>query len=159
MMNVFLEDIDKVVLLSPTPEWAAETAAWSSMKCSDHDTFCCRRLTTNGGIQIRQQCRICGHLLGGARKHEAGDEGLPLHDPEIGTQYNTRRELERLQIQKKHARLQYEKTNSWFRDYSNYLESDEWRAKRRLILKRSGGIVRAGRGNAGASPDLQTCQA
>ncbi|MDH0614216.1 MULTISPECIES: hypothetical protein [unclassified Agrobacterium] len=140
MVKVVLEDINTVVYFTSTPEWAAETQAWSQTKCTDHDTFWCRRITSNGGVQIRQQCRICGHLLGGARKREPGDENLPLHDPDMETRYNELREQEHLQILKKHARLQHEKTSSWFDQYNDYLASDEWQQKRKLVFKRSGGM-------------------
>lgn len=140
MVKVVLDDINKVVFFTSTPEWAAETEAWRDTKCADHDTFWCRLKTSNGGVQIRQQCRICGHLLGGARKREPGDENLPLHDPDMATRYGEQREQEHLQILKKHARLQFEKDNSWFRDYSEYLQSNAWQQKRKLVFKRSGGI-------------------
>lgn len=140
MVKVTLEDINKVVFFTSTPEWADETEAWRKAKCSDHETFWCRLVTSNGGVQIRRQCRVCGYLLGGPRKREPGDESLPAYDPEMARRYYAERELQRLQILQKHARLQYDKSNNWFRDYDDYLKSDEWRARRILVLKRSGGV-------------------
>ncbi|MFB9951967.1 HNH endonuclease [Rhizobium puerariae] len=115
--------------------------AWRERRCHNHPETDWRRfITSNGGVQIRRQCRTCGHLLGGPRKREPGDDQLPLADAEGEKTYEAARNAEYERILQKHARLQFERDNSWFRDYNAYLESDAWKEKRRLVFKRCSGI-------------------
>ncbi|MCL7998265.1 hypothetical protein M8994_08435 [Brucella sp. 21LCYQ03] len=150
-MKVYLEDIGKTINVTMTPELSNELSLWIDTDCSGHPEIdWVRRPTSNGSEQIRKQCRKCGYLLGGPRKREPGDEQLPVHDTEFRKAYEAQRESEQKSIFKKHARLQFEKSNSWFRDYSAYLETDEWREKRRLVFRRAGGMCE-GCGNATAT--------
>ncbi|MFS2325012.1 hypothetical protein U2P60_06275 [Brucella sp. H1_1004] len=141
MVKVYLEEVGKAVFVGMTPELSDDLVAHRQAVCSDHpETDLVRLPTSNGGEQIRRQCRKCGHLLGGAKKRELGHENLPLPNFELKSGYEAQRDREYNRIFQKHAKLQFEKSNSWFRDYSAYLESDEWREKRQLVFKRSGGM-------------------
>ncbi len=61
-------------------------------------------------------------------------------DPTIGERYERLREAQFHDIRQRHARLQHEKSNSFFKEYGDYLRSDAWKAKRRLVFKRAGGV-------------------
>jgi len=65
---------------------------------------------------------------------------LPLADRNAYEDYTQRIEAEREEIQQRHARLQYDRETSWHEEHRTYLQSDEWKSKRRLVLKRAGGI-------------------
>lgn len=152
MVKVHLEEVGKTVFVGMTPELSDDLAAYRQAVCGDHpETDLVRLPTSNGGEQIRRQCRECGHLLGGAKKREPGHENLPLPNSGLKSRYEAQRDRERHLIYQKHAKLQFEKSNSWFRNYSAYLESDEWREKRQLVFKRAGGM-REGCGSATATP-------
>lgn len=141
MAKVVLKENGKAIFFSPTPEYSAETARWRTRGCETHSTTEWRKhLTSNGAIQIRRQCLICGYILGNPRKKEYGDDLLPSTDPDAYSQYIENREAELEKITQKHALLQYQRETSWFRNYNAYLESDAWKAKRILVFKRAGGI-------------------
>lgn len=91
-------------------------------------------------MQIRQQCLDCGYVIGGSRKRAPGDENLPTIDATIGERYEHVRQAQFHEIRQRHARLQHEKSNSFFKEYGDYLRSDTWKAKRRLVFKRAGGV-------------------
>ncbi|OJF99976.1 HNH endonuclease [Pararhizobium antarcticum] len=140
MTTVLLEDVGETVRLAMTPELARDIEDWHIRKCQTHpDTTWRRLITSNGATQIRRQCCTCGYLLGGPRKKVPEDDGLPLVVDGAYDMYETARERELNDIRQVHARKQFERDNSWFRDYDDYLKSEAWKAKRRLIFARSGG--------------------
>ncbi|MBD9594518.1 MULTISPECIES: hypothetical protein [unclassified Ensifer] len=141
MSKVVLDGSGVIVYLALTPEYLAETNAWRDDKCSLHPNRHWRRYpTSNGGVQIRQQCLNCGYVIGGSRKRTLEDESLPFVDPSIGERYDDKRESEFHAIRQRHARMQHEKNNSFFKEYDEYLRSEAWKNKRRLVLKRANGV-------------------
>lgn len=140
MSKVVLEDVGETVSLAMTPELLRDLDAWRDRKCQSHpDTTWRRLITSNGSTQIRRQCVTCGYLLGGPRKRQEGDDALPLAIQGAYERYEAAREIELNSIRQLHARKQFERDNSWFHDYNDYLKSDAWKTKRRLVFARSGG--------------------
>lgn len=141
MTKVTLKDIGKTVFLRPTPELTAELEEWHLRRCMDHEnTVWVRVITAGDTLQIRRQCSTCGHFVGQARKHQPGDADLPLADMDASENYTRKIEAELDDIRQRHARLQYDRETSWHEEHRIYLLSEEWRAKRQLVLKRAGGI-------------------
>jgi hypothetical protein len=140
-LKVVLNDTQEVVILTMTPELGAELNDWRDEKCTDHPEVEWRQFpTSNGGVQIRRQCMICGHILGNSRKRMPGDDNLPLIDRKSPELYDAQRKNKYDAIIQRHAHRQRDKDNSWFHEHTAYLSSDAWKEKRRLIFRRSAGI-------------------
>lgn len=141
MVKVTLDESGIVVNLAHTPELLAEQVKFRDAKCDEHPVTEWRRFpTSNGSEQIRRQCLHCGHVLGGARRRQSGDELLAEIDQSLADRYQAVRDAEYHAIQQRHAKLQHEKQSSFFEDYSKYLQSDEWKAKRDKVIRRAKGI-------------------
>lgn len=140
MGKVVLDGSGVVVFTAMTPEYLADIQAWNAARCSDHpNAEWRRRPTASGGVQIRRQCLDCGHVIGNARKQTPEDRYLPEVDPLLAERYENQRQVAWRAIEQKHARLQHERDNSFFKEYDAYLNSEQWKAKRKLVFKRAGG--------------------
>lgn len=140
MTKVILPETGEAIFLGSTSELESDLKNWREADCSEHEFTEWRRLiTSSGGIQIRRQCRRCGYLLGNPRRREAGDEQLPEADRTARDAFEAARTSEYERILQKHARLQRDQENSWFRAHNEYLTSDAWQRKRKLVFQRSGG--------------------
>lgn len=122
-------------------------------KITDH-ADCCRNscyqnvklITAGGSIQVKEQCKNCGNVkpaaLPGFTKEQK--EALPiLNEPLRELRFATLRE----QYRKAHGKIhearsrqdneqREQRRNDWLQEYSAYLQSPEWKAKRDLVLKR-----------------------
>lgn len=107
------------------------------MECMKHDSRLVRKQTVNGGWQYTYQCQRCGRIDYGKTGHgswvpkpaDCDLDLLPLWDDELQ------------QHIAKHARLMAQEERAEHRDerrreYDEYLESDEWAARRVIVLKR-----------------------
>lgn len=140
-MKVQIRGTNEIVLVFPNPALSAELAAWRETDCEEHPrTELRRRVTSNGGFQVRRQCLDCGHVLGGALKQQPGHEALPEVDTSLREHYDQGRQRQYDDIYQKHALLQKARETEWFKRYSAYLETGVWKKKRALVLARSGGI-------------------
>jgi hypothetical protein len=115
-----------------------------------HDPNCCiepklqpvKFIISNGGAQVREQCINCGCLkgssLGGYSLQQKGL--LPLADLSRRDIYQSViNEAWKGLSEKKSVgfkNLQERRKDEWFKEYSVYLQSPEWRNKRELVLRR-----------------------
>lgn len=127
--------------------------------CFDHarvyeNTYCCgepayhhvKLITSSGTVQVKEQCKNCGLVktsaVGGFTREQK--DRLPILD-EKHRQF--RHDQSSLHYRTAHSKLHDKKTKnyeqqrqdrreSWMKEYSKYLSSPEWRAKRELVLKR-----------------------
>lgn len=100
-----------------------------------------KKTASNGVITVWQQCAQCGDKVGKAiPKTTISDDDLaelPDWDPQIGKQYYQWRS-ELYQESMEVARMLAEE--EWNRRYEEYLDTPEWKEKRRLVLLRAQGV-------------------
>ena len=124
MTKVILPESGEEIFLGSTKELEADLEVWRKTACDDHPRLEWRRLiTSSGGLQIRRQCLDCGYLLGNPRKKQEGDASLPVADRNARERFEDNRRKNYDEILAKHARMQRDRENSWFRDHNEYLAS------------------------------------
>ncbi len=99
----------------------------------DHAETDIRRMTVSNGVQhwVRQ-CILCGHNCGGVKREDV--PGLLRINP-VAFDEGLRQSWQ----DQRTARLQQirqEDQSHWWRQYNAYLESPEWKAKRKAVLER-----------------------
>lgn len=107
--------------------------------CSNPNLQKVKYVVEGGSIQVRNQCMSCGwcsgNSIGGLTKEQR--EALPSLDETKRDQFNdgkfAYRRAFNSNIAEKKAAI---KKREWFDQYSNYLKSPQWLAKRELVLKR-----------------------
>src|SRR5262245_34952403 len=92
--------------------------------------------TRNGKRQLREQCADCGELFGTALKHELADRFTPPADTSKADRRDQARQNE---IRQAAIRL-IVRQREWWSWYDNYLTTDEWLHKRKLVFQRCAGI-------------------
>jgi hypothetical protein len=89
-----------------------------------------------GFRQLREQCQACGALVGGVLKHALATPDTPS--------VNAAWMVEASKDWKRHwDRIHQEREREWERKrarYAEYLQSDEWRERRALVLERAEGL-------------------
>lgn len=118
---------------------AAYAAHHEKFDCACQSVALKRRVIAGGGVQYVQQCIQCGRAAGQpiSKANALRSNGMnepPAFDPQI---------LERWEEAKKRAALAIERNfdrSAFFIDYDKYLQSDEWAARRTLVLKRAAGV-------------------
>jgi hypothetical protein len=92
-----------------------------------------RRVQSNGVVAYWRQCLTCFQVVGTAIKRSEAPADCPIFDEEARNRY-----WEERQVQYEVERdASVERANrDWWRRYSEYLDSDEWRRKRELVLAR-----------------------
>lgn len=101
-------------------------------------------IVSNGGIQCKHQCLVCGAPVGSALKKQSG---LPPWDGEALSLYQDGRAAKRDSILRKYIRLNAEndahlteKSRDWQAEYQAYRRTPEWQVKRARVLRRADGI-------------------
>jgi 5-methylcytosine-specific restriction endonuclease McrA len=86
--------------------------------------------------QLRNFCDDCGWLVGSALKHSLATDDTPtLSLEEVTRAERLRNEsFRQREIEREAQRAE------WHANYEAYLESEEWAARRELVLKRAGGL-------------------
>ena len=94
-----------------------------------------KMLTSNGRYQVKRQCIKCGKATGGPYRHADSPplSKLPEWDKGISERYWSG-------IREDRDRASRLRSSQWWRAYNNYLKSDQWKAKRAKVLRRSNGI-------------------
>lgn len=87
-----------------------------------------KRVVSNGAVQIVAQCLLCGRSASNPIRRLPRHDLLPEWDDSIALRYDVQGAQERAQ-----SRM------DWFAQHDEYLKSALWRAKRQLVLERSGG--------------------
>jgi hypothetical protein len=94
-------------------------------------------LITTTGYQVRTFCVECGKTIGAAFKQEPTDRELPEIDPSVIRAYEDSRTRVLEAIKTKHRNIQERRESSWNENYEKYINSDEWKEKRSIVLKRA----------------------
>lgn len=101
-------------------------------KCGHSNWNRCIKHTSDGRIQIVKQCKKCGLQVGGAESQRGIDISnldLPLWN---GNLHSNFLEQKRIRI----AMLQDANNGQWHKQYETYLQSEQWKNLRRLVLAR-----------------------
>jgi len=90
-----------------------------------------RRILGNGALQIVYQCLTCGRSATNPLKQSSirHPERIPLWDDTIAARYDAARSADRDR-----------EKEDWFREHNAYLQTQAWREKRALVIKRCKGI-------------------
>lgn len=153
---------DHVLTIEELPNMTVEICenCFNHSKITDHSD-CCKssnyihvQLVTSGGaVQVKEQCSNCGNVkpsaVGGYSKEEKAK--LPiLNEPlrqlryaTIRDQYSTAHKKLNAARLKKYDSDRSERRNNWMAEYSKYLNSPEWKAKRDLVIRRDNNICQA----------------
>ena len=119
-----LEDID------------AQIEEVESHECLEESIFVTVRVISNGTTTYYRQCSDCGKTHGAVKK-PANDSMLQIFDSNI---YDRRRKA---LAQMKEIRTQMGRAiekDDWWSGYTEYLKSESWRIKRKLVMRRAGGF-------------------
>lgn len=132
----------EVLAIEHTREYAKLVRAFHERECKHSETEPYRVRIANGAVQVRNCCTHCGERVGTAisQKDKAWVESLPWQSTDLSDSYSNRREVERKTMLLDLAKRQYAERGRFTESYSAYMQSDEWRAKRALVMKRCGGV-------------------
>lgn len=109
-------------------------------ECLHRVTEIRKRKVGGGGIQVREQCCECGASLGNALKQAGLDlEVLPWWDEDLKEEYWNREREEREHARRMDVQRNERQETEWWREYSEYLETTEWKSLRNKVLRRAGG--------------------
>lgn len=135
-------ETDEALIVEHTIEYARLVRAFHEADCKHTEASPSRVKVSNGAVHVYNCCNSCGQRVGTAlsQKERTWVEELPWQDSETSLSCDRRREAEKLEMLLALAKRQYAERGRFTESYSRYLQSDEWRAKRALVLKRCGGI-------------------
>lgn len=101
-------------------------------ECAHEDQVVTRRIIRNGSEQFVMQCRRCGEKCSNPIKREVAvkDGSVPDFDEVL---------LERYRKERSDAikRADESESSEWWDWYTEYLDSTEWREKRKQVLRRA----------------------
>lgn len=140
----FVEDpvTGEVLAVEHTREYSQIVRAFHARECQHGETEAYRVRIANGATQVRNCCKHCGERVGTAisQKDKVWVEGLAWQSEDLSKSYSNRRAAERRTILLDLAKRQYAARGRFTESYSKYLQSDAWRSKRALIMKRCEGV-------------------
>lgn len=140
----FVKDPDtgEVLTVERDIEYSRALTAFYAAECKHPKTSQYRVKVAGGSVQLRNCCTDCGDRIGTAlpQKDKAFVASLPFQPEEHAATYKSRREAERQSILLDLARRQYAERGRFTKSYSSYIASNEWKAKRALVLKRCGEV-------------------
>ncbi len=120
--------------------YISEMARFHNSECP-HATYRWMKVfLQNGAFQVRECCPDCGNPKGLARKQDdrVWVASLPVLPPELAEDYQKRRDTQKLELHLFIARRQLEERGRFSTDYTAYYQSEPWKARRDLVLKRCG---------------------
>lgn len=111
-------------------EWAALATA-TYEECRHANSRLRRRTLSNGSVAFVHQCTKCGVSVGQSIARDKVPEPQNI-SPWDDTLQERRRQRENEDRDAERER--------WFRLYAEYLRSEKWGDKRKLVMRRAGGI-------------------
>lgn len=102
-------------------------------ECEHERTELRRRTVANGAIQYVYQCLTCGKSMNQPVAHSKVRGNPSDFDESLETKYREQRTVE-------YDAYQAARKAEFDDEYGTYLRSSEWANKRRLVMKRCGGI-------------------
>jgi hypothetical protein len=124
--------------LEDTDELTADLARLSEKECSHPQTEIRRVIVSGGAIQFRKQCLTCGELVSQAIAKNRAPTNCAEIDEALRKIYRESRSLSRDDVIQRHVQKQKSETSNFWKKYSAYLKTPEWRAIRARVLRRAG---------------------
>ncbi len=106
--------------------------------CLNHNLEFVRKITSNGVKVLRQQCNNCGLEVSNGLKNNMVEniDLLKSYNPDLNyMNFTYRKEFSH--------QLKVEKNNDAFQKYNFYLQSDQWKLKRKKVLERDKNVCQA----------------
>lgn len=106
--------------------------------CKDCDFIFVKKQKVNGDYLVRKQCFGCGCLDNKVYKFsDVGSRSDVMKLPEFNEKLNEEyyEKLRQIRI-KEYNEKREQRKNEFFREYSEYLNSNKWRLKREKVLER-----------------------
>lgn len=91
------------------------------------------RRIVNGGLQYRKQCLTCGQSVGDSVSHKLVEVFPPMWDDELHPRW---REHQAARSQEMREAQREAERDIWLNEHGRYLLSEQWKGKRRAVLKR-----------------------
>jgi hypothetical protein len=142
-----VEEVLGMIDLNPLQKPIRDFQDQEQHQCNHGVTSVTKKVCSNGVVQYRIQCMICGDTVSGIKKSEAmslfvRETGLdhcmiPDFDHELRNRYWREREALRRSEWEERKRLEKEEWDAW---YSQYLASAKWREKRDAVMFRTRGV-------------------
>jgi 5-methylcytosine-specific restriction endonuclease McrA len=111
--------------------------------CEHSHSILTRRVVANGAVQIWRQCVRCGSAVGSAIARSKVDrqiDSLPEWDEALADRWSDAlRDAWQRRMDARKADAD-SKSAQWWARYNEYLQSPEWRAKRKAVMDRAGGV-------------------
>lgn len=116
--------------------------AQQEFECSHDSTEIRYQVTSNGVRQYYEQCLDCGCRIGTAIGHDK------IKDPDAIVQFDeVLKDNYDYQIRQRSNEIRLdsylEENQDFWTKYDEYMKSDKWRAKRKLVLKRDNYLCQA----------------
>lgn len=112
--------------------------SFDQFECTDHVTSLRYITTSNNSRQYRLQCIKCGRSVGktSIKYADLSDEerahAIPFDEVLLHEQSEERNRMYRAALDAE----QTQKSIEWFKEHNEYLNSPEWRFKKRLVMNR-----------------------
>jgi hypothetical protein len=106
------------------------------LDCGHPKTATVWNFSRGGHRQLRNQCAVCGALVGPVLR---ASEALP-GTPQVNAGARDAAEARYDQLARLVAEKQAPDNEHWWTAYNDYLRTPEWRDKRRRVLERAGGV-------------------
>jgi hypothetical protein len=106
----------------------------------DHSSREMRTVKIGGGgaTAIYYVCLTCGSKIGQAVPKKSTSVSPEIIDTEeLENRYHRTREIYKFNLVKAHATRATEESRAFAKKWGQYLQSDEWRAKRQLVISRA----------------------
>jgi 5-methylcytosine-specific restriction endonuclease McrA len=121
----------------------SELSEFWERRCAHPEFHIVRTRIANGTLQYRRECAVCWHLFGSAvSRHEAGGT---FREPDVARRraYEVARKAEEEALRLRCAGVRASRDAAWREQYDEYLQSDSWYERRRLVMRRAGGMCEA----------------
>lgn len=141
MPTIYDSDTGEKLPLPPDPARSKEIELLNQQYECAHSNQALRRVTNKGGGKaIRYQCLDCGELS--SNSVPAKNAPTDIQDADIKLRERRHQEHEDavFAINLKYARRLHDQKRQGLDDYSKYLQSDKWKAKRAKVMRRANNI-------------------
>ncbi len=104
----------------------------------DHETTEVREFrASNGSAHFKHQCMRCGARIGSALKRVLGGEPVPLEDSDLRESWIAQNHSARADAMQAHLERQLSRKTQFWDEYKEYMASDAWGVRRKLVLRRA----------------------
>lgn len=108
---------------------------YKNIICHHEKSMVTKKQMSDGRYQHIKQCQICGETVGGSVKQD-NLVYIPMFDYELQKVYRDEIKTRKENLEK----IFFKELEEIKIQYHRYLESDDWKQKRNLVLKRSGEV-------------------